>query len=499
MNVIILAAGMGSRLESITKLKPKSMIKVNGIPIIEYQILAYLKAGIPQENIMIAIGYKADQIKKYINKKYPKIKFVVNEKYLTTNNMFSFFLCLNELNDSSDLIISNGDCIYEENIIKTIVSSDLQNCIACEKCFYTEENMKIAVKGNKIVHISKEIKKEESYGVSIDLYKLSKKVIPCLKEIIRNIISKNANLWFEVAIDKLFNIFEFIPIDINGSKWIEIDDLNDLAMADIIFSNFTLFDKKCIVFDLDGTVYLGNRPIEATINFINKYSNCYDIYFMTNNTSKTPEEYVEKLRKFNIKTTINHILSPVIPLIEYLKNNNIRYVYVIGTKNFQDYIQQQFNDINFTEDRDLCQAVLVGYDTELTYEKLKTACLLLQRKEITLIATHQDMVCPTELGMIPDIGSFLKVLELTVNRNPHITFGKPNPILLKPLLNKYRPNEIVIIGDRLYTDKALADNAGIDFILVLTGETKRVDVENLEQFPKLIVKDLSYLENIVRS
>ncbi|MEM5843612.1 MAG: HAD-IIA family hydrolase [Candidatus Aenigmatarchaeota archaeon] len=492
MKVIILAAGMGSRLRPLTDAKPKSMVKVNGIPIIDYQIRAYLNAGVSESDIYVAVGYRSEIISNYVKSQYPEINIIVNKNYKNTNNMFSLYLCLTAI-EEDDIIISNGDCIYDFNIIREFINCGLDNSIACDKGYYSEENMKIIVQGKRILHISKEIKQQNAYGTSIDLYKISKKSIPILKSIINEMISSNPNLWMEFALDKLFQFVEFNPFNIDGKRWMEIDTLDDLLEAERKFSKISLKDKKSIIFDLDGTVYLGEMPIKGTVEFIIRNSNIYDIYFMTNNTSKKLDDYVLKLNKLGIDVSKDKILSPLLPLVEYLRNNEIFNIYPLGNENFKKYIKDKIPEIVFTDDGKKCQALIVAYDTELTYDKLRTASLLLKNPNIQFFATHEDLVCPTEYGNIPDAGAILKLLEVSTGRKPTIVFGKPNKILLEPVLKKYLPNEIVIVGDRIYTDMALAKNAGIDFILVLSGETKRVDVENLDVFPELILKDCGEL------
>lgn len=492
MNVIILAAGIGSRLRPLTHEKPKGMVKVNGIPIIEYQIKAYLNSGIPMENITIAVGYKANYIDDFINSKYPQINIISNKDYDTTNNMFSLSLCLKSLQEEVT-VVSNGDCVYDYEIIKGFVKSNLKNSIACDKGSYTNENMKVIVSNDKIVHISKDIKENEAYGNSIDLYKIDKCSIGQFKAIISDIILEDANLWSELALDKLFSFKEFKPFDIKGKKWMEIDNYNDLYEAEKKFSNFSLKNKKAFIFDLDGTVYLGNEPIQGTIDFIINNASKYDVYFMTNNTSKNLNDYIERLKSLKIDVSMDKIISPLLPLVKYLEENKVLNIFLVGNKNFKEYLIRNVPNITFTEDENICQAVVVGYDTELTYEKLKVASLLLKNDNIKYIATHEDIVCPTEKGNIPDIGAMLKLLESTVYRKPTMVFGKPNSILLDELISKYSLSEMVIVGDRIYTDKVLANNANIDFILVLSGETKREDLENLEKFPELIIKDCSEL------
>ena len=247
--------------------------------------------------------------------------------------------------------------------------------------------------------------------------------------------------------------------------------------------------KKCFVFDLDGTVYLGDEPIHGTVDFIRRNMAHREIYFLTNNTSKNLGDYVRKLARIGIETGVERILSPLLPLADYLEAEGIGRLYPVGNASFQAYLKQRLPGIEFTAGAH-CQAVVLGYDTELTYAKLADSCLLLQRPEIRFLSTHPDLVCPSPQGPLPDAGSFVKLYEAATGRLPEIVFGKPNTLILSPLLKRFQPDEMVMVGDRLSTDKRLAENAGIDFILVLSGEAKREDLLTQIRQPNLVVDHL---------
>lgn len=250
--------------------------------------------------------------------------------------------------------------------------------------------------------------------------------------------------------------------------------------------------KKCFVFDLDGTVYLGDVPIQGTIDFILRNRGKKEIFFLTNNTSKNLADYTRKLAELGIDVGIERIISPLLPLVDYLNSQSIRRLYPVGNRSFQSFLRERIPDLLFTADAD-CQAVVLAYDTELTYEKLATSCLLLQRPEVRFLSTHPDLVCPSDKGPLPDTGSFVKLYEAATGRLPELVFGKPNPLVLAPLQKRFRQDEMVMVGDRLTTDKLLAENAGIDFILVLSGEAKRSDLAALARQPALVVDDLGPL------
>jgi HAD superfamily hydrolase (TIGR01450 family) len=250
--------------------------------------------------------------------------------------------------------------------------------------------------------------------------------------------------------------------------------------------------KRCFVFDLDGTVYTGDRPIAGTVDFIRRNLERFDIHFLTNNTSKNLDGYVAKLRGMGINMTLPRMLSPLIPLADRLENEGIREIYPVGNAHFLAYLRERLPALRFGASSE-CAVVVVGYDTELTYRKLAESCLLLQRRDVRFWATHPDDVCPSPLGPLPDTGSFLALYEKAVKRRPELIFGKPSTLIIEPLLSRYAPEEMVMVGDRLYTDKAMAENAGMDFILVLSGESAREDLSRLERQPTLVLDDLGQL------
>lgn len=496
--VIILAAGVGSRLYPLTKHYPKSLIKVNGVEILDYQIKGYLHAGIKEENIHIVIGYKHKMISEFLALHYPKIKQIHNVDYLKTNNMYSLYLGLKTIakKDFRNLFINNADCIYEANLMKEFIIKAPQNAIAVEFANYNEESMKVvALKDKSLTSIAKNIPKAESIGISIDLYKFSHQAMNILFDIVKDFIEIKGDLkqWSEVAFPFLFKQIKVFAHNIGTQKWVEIDDEADLAIADRLFSDFNINAKKALICDMDGTLYVGNTAIKDSITFI-KNSKA-QIYFFTNNSSKIPSDYVQKLRSFGIKTDLAHILTPLQSLVSYVREKGFNSIYLVANAKVTKYLKTCLPNVNFAFNKAQNQAVVLTYDTELNYTKLKNICELLQGSKISFIATHSDKFCPSECGKIPDIGSFIALLKTTINKVPNIILGKPNPSLAKVVLAKYKISQIAVIGDRLHTDKQFADNIGCDFICVLTGETKRLDMQKLKSsFPKLIINDLGKID-----
>lgn len=501
---IILAAGIGSRLYPLTQEYPKSLIKVNGREILDYQIQGYIKSGIREENVYIVTGYKHEMIAEFLNKKYPKVKEIYSPDYLKTNNMYSLYLGLNEIyksgfNDLDYLFINNADCLYDEQLMHEFVHSNLDSAIAVEIGTYIEESMKVVKRqDNSLVNISKTIAPEEALGVSVDLYKYSKHTLTRLFEIVKNYIEvkKDLKQWTEVAFPDLFKTEKVYPFDIKHKKWVEVDNNEDLLLADKLFSTFDIQKKKLLICDMDGTLYVGKSPLQNAVDFINSNKNL-TYQFLTNNTSKAPLQYLNNLTELGITCKEEDILTPLYPLINYIKEKGLKSVYLTANKAVKEFMVLQLPEVSFEYDEEKNQALVLTYDTEISYEKLKNICILLNNKEIEYLATHSDVFCPSEKGGIPDIGSFIELIKAVTKKVPDMIFGKPNMALVHDLLKSYSKEEIAVAGDRLYTDKKLADNMDCDFICVLSGETTRKDVQNYTgSYPAVVVKDLGELKAI---
>jgi len=240
MQVVILAAGRGSRLKPLTDNIPKCLVSVNNKPLLKHQVDLFLS----NENILeifIIIGYKADLVRDFIKKTYKndsKIVLIENKDYLATNNMYSLFLAKDNIKDK--FVIINGDVIIEPKILELFLSFQYEDAIAVDVGQYYEESMKVVQKGEFLVNISKKITKEEALGSSIDCYKFSKVGKEILFSKMEEIIVKRklVNLWTELALQELLNdsTLKMKPVDIKGKKWIEIDDFEDLRKAEQIFT-----------------------------------------------------------------------------------------------------------------------------------------------------------------------------------------------------------------------------------------------------------------------
>lgn len=489
----ILAAGIGSRLRPLTNNQPKCLVKVNGKPILEHQLDALKKAGITK--VIIVVGYEGYKIEQYC-KRYEglEIEIIYNHDYENTNNMYSMYLLRNKLK-GREFLFCNADVIYDEEIIRKIVEAKMENWIAVDVGTYNEESMKVTVNDDgRITGISKSFSKNVSYGRSVDLYRLTTEGSFAFFNEIEKIIEqqKREREWTEVVIDKLASERKvtFKPLDIHGLRWVEIDNFDDLALADRVFSDFNIDDYKAVFLDLDGTLIVGGQAIEGAKDFIEMLlKKGINYYYVTNNSSRSKKDYVKKLNSLGLHALEENIILSTDGLVQYLLSKKITRVYCLGTESMKCELLKY----GIVHDDENPQCVVVGYDTELTYQKLRDACKWIN-KGLDYYLTHKDVFCPSEVGPIPDAGAILKSIVVTTGRKPRYVFGKPNPHMLSHLIDESSTAEkYLFIGDRLYTDKTLADRLKIDFALVLTGETTRsmLQAVHKKDWPKLIIRSIA--------
>ena len=243
---------------------------------------------------------------------------------------------------------------------------------------------------------------------------------------------------------------------------------------------------------MDGTLYLDDRLFDGVKEFLARIRERGGRYlFLTNNSSRGVESYMEKLGGMGIRTERRDYLTSVDAAIDCLRR---RYpgkrCYVQGTRSFYDQLAAA--GIPVTCDReDGVDILLSGFDRELTFQKLEDSCILLNRG-VTWLATNPDWVCPTRYGAVPDCGSVCQMLTNATGREP-IFIGKPQPAMAELAMRRtgIGREETVLIGDRVYTDIACAVNAGIDSILVLSGEGTREDTEKFGVRPTWIYDDIA--------
>lgn len=255
-----------------------------------------------------------------------------------------------------------------------------------------------------------------------------------------------------------------------------------------------LKDKKFFLLDMDGTIYLDNDLFDGTLDFLSEIKKKGGRYlFVTNNSSKSSDAYVAKLKRLGIDATEEDFLTSTDATILYIKNKFAgRKFYSMGTKSFNKQLSEA--GINITEDvSDDVFGLIISNDTELTFKKLDDASRLLT-KGVEYIATNPDWVCPTSYGYVPDCGCFADILRRATGKTP--TFiGKPKPEMLLLAMEKfgYTKDETLMVGDRVYTDIASGYNAGVDTVFVLSGEGTVADAESSDTKPTYILKNVREL------
>jgi len=262
----------------------------------------------------------------------------------------------------------------------------------------------------------------------------------------------------------------------------------DVKQTNLITNNINLNDIKLFVLDMDGTFYLGDKIFDGSLGFLEKVKETgREFIFFTNNSSKAPENYIEKLKKMNCIISRKDIMTSGDVTIEYLKvHHQDSNVYLLGTKELEKSFREE--GINLVEENP--DIVVVGFDMTLTYEKLEKACTYI-RKGAKFIATHLDVNCPTEEGFIPDCGAICAAIKLSTGIEPEF-MGKPLGRTVEMIEQRthYNREEIAFVGDRLYTDVATGVNNQSMGILVLSGETTLADIEKSEITPNFIYPSL---------
>jgi 4-nitrophenyl phosphatase len=242
--------------------------------------------------------------------------------------------------------------------------------------------------------------------------------------------------------------------------------------------------KRLYIFDMDGTIYLGERVFPFAADFILSLRHRGKrVLFFTNNASHSPEVYMEKLTRLGFEPSRSELMTSGDVTIRFLKRHRAgKKVYLVGTPE----LCRQFRNegIILTEISESADIVVTSFDTTLTYEKLNNACRLI-RGGAEYLSTHPDFNCPVENGFIPDSGAVSAFVTASTGVKP-VYFGKPYARTIDMIsdITKTGKDDMVIFGDRLYTDIAMGKRHGVTAVLVLTGETSLSDVERAEDCDK---------------
>lgn len=260
-----------------------------------------------------------------------------------------------------------------------------------------------------------------------------------------------------------------------------------------------LKNKSLWLFDMDGTIYEEDRLFEGARELLTEIKKKNGRYvFITNNSSKSVKDYIKKLIHLGIDVDEDNFFTSTQASILYLKKNYSKaLIYAEVTKScFAELVDAGLKVVEEVDDD--ATVVLVGFDTELTSEKLRKTCKMLT-KEVHYIATNPDLACPVSFGYIPDCGSICQMIENVSGRRP-IYIGKPQPTMVEFVREKfgYEKEDVVVVGDRLYTDIATGINADVTSVCVLTGEATEDDIINGDIKPSLTFNSVKDIWKIIR-
>ena len=247
----------------------------------------------------------------------------------------------------------------------------------------------------------------------------------------------------------------------------------------------TLDSLHGFLLDMDGTIYLGDALIQDAAHFLEVLeSEGKDYLFLTNNSSKNRRSYSEKFARLGMPVPEEKILTSGEATALYLKTLRPESrLYVMGTPD----LESEFCTAGFKLDETNPDLVVLGFDTSLTYARLWKLCDFV-RMGLPYIATHPDFNCPTDNGLMPDIGAMIAFVKASTGREPDEIIGKPNRGIVEAAQQKMglAREDLAMIGDRLYTDVALGQTNQILTVLVLSGETTAEDASNSIHVPDYI-------------
>lgn len=246
-----------------------------------------------------------------------------------------------------------------------------------------------------------------------------------------------------------------------------------------------LSQVECFALDMDGTIYLGEQWIDGAREFLDKIEASGRRYvFVTNNSSKNAEVYVEKLERMGLVVGTEKIVTSGQATIYYLKRHFPKAkVFLLGNP----LLREEFMQAGITLEEEHPDVVVTAFDTSLDYAKMCKVCDHV-RAGLPYLATHPDYNCPTEKGFIPDAGAIHAFIHASAFRYPDRIIGKPNEDIIEYLTTRVNASRerIAMVGDRLYTDIAAGRNHGLKSVLVLSGEASLEDVQTSETVPHLI-------------
>lgn len=259
-----------------------------------------------------------------------------------------------------------------------------------------------------------------------------------------------------------------------------------------------LKNVKLFLFDMDGTLYIGDKIFDFTNELLEKIKASGGRYlFMTNNSSKSVKDYIKKLNNLGIEAEYEDFITSSQATAHYLKKHHpTAKLYVCGTESLkEEFLKEGFT---ITENTDDTECIVMGFDTELTFKKLKDISYMLCTRDLPYIATNPDYVCPTEFGSVPDCGSVCDMIFNATGKRP-VVIGKPEALMPNLAMERtgYEKSQTAVIGDRIYTDVKSGINAGAISVLVMSGETTREILDASPDKPDLVLSSAKEIIDII--
>jgi HAD superfamily hydrolase (TIGR01450 family) len=253
-----------------------------------------------------------------------------------------------------------------------------------------------------------------------------------------------------------------------------------------------------VALDMDGTIYNGGTIFDSTNPFLLLLNELHIGYtFLTNNSSKSSKDYLTKLRKIGVPADEDQLYTSTQATIEYLREQmpQAQRLFVLGTVSMRQEVAEAGFAVCEDSAKDEPDAVMAGFDTELTFARLCRAAYWIKQGK-PFIATHPDRICPTDQPtVLVDCGSICAALEKAAGRGPDVVLGKPDARMLRGIVKRHElaPENLAMVGDRLYTDMAMARRAGALGVLVLTGEATAAEAARHTPPLDLVVAGLAEL------
>lgn len=243
--------------------------------------------------------------------------------------------------------------------------------------------------------------------------------------------------------------------------------------------------KRYFLFDIDGTIAIDDRLYEGSRELLELIERIGGrAFYITNNSTKSRKDYVRKFAGWGIDTDEEQFVTASYAACRYLKRYyDGKKLFVMGTPSFEEELKD-YGLVAVNQGDEDVSCVVAGFDRTLDYGKIEEACRLLFRPEVDYVATNPDLRCPVSFGFVPDCGGICEMLRVTTGRVPYFT-GKPNQEIVELCMEQAGADreEVLVVGDRLYTDIACGINAGVETALVYTGEAKPEDLKETEYMP----------------